>query len=76
MRTPYDFTRFTKLMDDLQNWRDADHEDTIGLGRSWIICIIEGVKAMQEEKVLLRQELEQLRYMNAHLEQMVRSEPR
>lgn len=44
---PYDFARFDKLLDGLQEWRSDDHEDNITLCRSYVIEIIEGVKALQ-----------------------------
>ncbi len=44
---PYDFTRFDRLMQELQDWRSADHEDNITLCRSHVIAIIEGVKAIR-----------------------------
>jgi hypothetical protein len=46
-RGPYDFTRFDRLMADLQKWRSDDHEDAMALHRSYIIEIIEGVKALR-----------------------------
>jgi hypothetical protein len=44
---PYDYSRFTRLMDGLQKWRDDDHEDTILLYRSDMIEIIEGINALR-----------------------------
>ena len=46
-RRPHDFRKFDELMAGLQYWRDADHEDSIILCRSYVIEIIEGVKALQ-----------------------------
>jgi hypothetical protein len=41
--------RFLKLMDDLREWRSADHEDARVLHRNQIIEIIEGVDALTEQ---------------------------
>ncbi len=46
-RGPYDFTKFDRLMEGLQEWRSDDHEDNIVLCRSYVIEIIEGVKALR-----------------------------
>lgn len=43
---PHDLTRFRKIMDALQRWRSADHEDAIALTRNQIIEIIEGVREL------------------------------
>ena len=44
---PHDFTRFDEVMKRLQEWRSADHEDSITIERTYIITIIEGVKALR-----------------------------
>lgn len=46
-RSPHDFKYFDPLMERLQEWRSADHEDAITLHRNHIIEIIEGVKALR-----------------------------
>lgn len=47
-RGPHDFMAFNALLDSLQEWRSADHEDNIVLCRSYVIEIIEGVKALRQ----------------------------
>lgn len=46
-KAPYNFRHFDTLMDFLQKWRNADHQDMITLHRSQMIEIIEGVKALR-----------------------------
>lgn len=46
-RLPRDMTAFDALMERLQAWRNADHEDSTLLSRNAIIEIIEGVKALR-----------------------------
>lgn len=43
----HDMTRFDRIMERLQEWRSADHEDHIALSRHQIIEIVEGVKALR-----------------------------
>lgn len=43
----HDFTRFNTLMNNLQDWRNADHDDCISVHRNQAIEIIEGVKALR-----------------------------
>ena len=45
----HDLTRFNQLIDILQRWRSADHEDAITLHRNQIIEIIEGVKQLRRD---------------------------
>ena len=49
-RGPYDFSRFDRLMADLQRWRNADHENGIFLRRNFVIEIIEGVEALRRPR--------------------------
>ena len=49
-RRPYDFTKLDELMRMLQHWRSEDHEDNLVLCRSYVIEIIEGVKALHNRK--------------------------
>jgi hypothetical protein len=46
----YDFTRFNELLESLQKWRSTDHEDNLVLCRSYVIEIIEGVKALRDTR--------------------------
>jgi hypothetical protein len=43
-------TRFKKLVDSLQEWRNRDHADNITLSRSQVIDLIEGVKYVRRVK--------------------------
>lgn len=47
LKEPYNFRHFDTLMDFLQKWRNADHQDMITLHRNQMIEIIEGVKALR-----------------------------
>ncbi len=44
---PHDFSKFNLLMENLERWRTADHEDAITLTRHQMIVILEGVKALR-----------------------------
>lgn len=46
-KKPHDFKRFNRLMGNLHEWRNADHDDYISVHRNQAIEIIEGVRAMR-----------------------------
>jgi hypothetical protein len=46
-RSPHDFSRFDQLLNRLEQWRNDDHNDNLVLSRTYVIEIIEGIKALR-----------------------------
>lgn len=42
-----DLTRFNSLLNIMQDWRNADHDDWLSLSRNQVIDLIEGIEALR-----------------------------